>query len=235
MKKIDNDLVDPTVEPESEKTHRVIRSAMSAVPVLGGTLVEVFNSLIESPMAKRKTEWMLQVTEAINYLFEKGIVTEEGLQQNDRFFTTLMHASSAALKNHEKEKLEALRNAVINSALPDAPDDTMQQIFLNLIDSCTSWHIVLLKLFQSPVEWARNSGHKFPSWGSGGISTVIENAYPVLQGQRDLYHLVWQDLYRSGLINTDSVGATMTVTGMLAKRTTPIGDCFVEFISRPNI
>lgn len=235
MGKIDKDLVDPVIEPDSEKAHRLARAALSGVPALGGALVEAFNALIEPPMARRKTEWMGQVTEAINELYEKGVVTERDLQEIEKFFTTLVHASNVAIKNHEKEKLEALRNAVLNSALPSTPDDTLQQLFLNLIDSCTSWHIAILKLFQGPEQWAQDNGHKFPNWSMGGITSVIESAYPELRGQQDLYRLVWQDLYRNGLLSTDGLGATMTGSGMLAKRTTAIGDTFVAFISEPNI
>jgi len=235
MSKIDKDLVYPVVEPDSEKAHRVARAAFSGVPALGGALVEAFNALIEPPMARRKTEWVGQVTEAINELYQKGFVTENDLQENEKFFTTLVHASNVAIKNHEKEKLEALRNAVLNSALPGAPDDTLQQLFLNLINSCTSWHIAILRLFQEPKQWARNNGHQFPNWSMGGITSVIESAYPKLQGQQGLYRLVWQELYRNGLLNTDGLGTTMTGSGMLAKRTTAIGDKFVEFISEPNV
>ncbi|MDO6514051.1 hypothetical protein [Neptuniibacter sp. 2_MG-2023] len=235
MSKIDKELIDPVLEPTSEKAHRVTRAALSGVPALGGALAEAFNSLIEPPMARRKTEWMGQVTEAINELYEKGFVTEQDLQENEKFFTTLVHASNVAIKNHEQEKLDALRNAVLNSALPGAPDDTLQQLFLNLIDSCTSWHIALLKLFQGPEQWAQENNHKFPSWSMGGITTVIESAYPELRGEQDLYRLVWQELYRNGLFNTDGLGTTMTANGMLSKRTTAIGDKFVAFISPPNI
>lgn len=235
MSRIDKDLIDPAVEPDSEKAHRVARATAASVPVLGGALAEAFSALIEPPMARRRTAWMGQVTEAINELYEKGIVTEADLQENEKFFTTLVHASNTAIRNHEQEKLNALRNAVLNSALPGGPSDTMQQLFLNLIDSCTSWHIALLKLFQGPEQWAEAHGHKFPSWSMGGISSVIEHAYPQLQNQKPLYKLVWGELYRNGLFNTDSLGATMTADGMLAKRTTPIGDAFVNFISDPKL
>jgi hypothetical protein len=235
MSKINKELIDPVVEPDLEKAHRVARATIASIPTLGGALAEVFNALIEPPIAKRKTQWMVDVTEAINELYGKGLITEENLQENDKFFTTLVHASSNAIRNHEKEKLSALKNAVLNSALPSAPSDTMQQLFLNLIDSCTSWHIALLKLFQDPEQWARENNHQFPSWSMGGISAVIEHAYPQLQNQKALYTLVWNELYRNGLLNTDGLGTTMTVSGMLAKRTTPIGDAFVTFISEPRI
>lgn len=232
MTTIDKELIDPSSEPIEETAHFFARAALAAIP-FGGTCVEIFNAIIEPPMARRKTAWMIQVTDALNQLFEKGILTEQDLQTNERFFTTLVHASSVAIRNHEQAKLEALRNAVLNSALPDAPDDTLQQIFLNVIDSCTSWHIALLKLFQDPVRWAREHNHQFPNWSAGGLDSVIENAFPALRGQKELYRIVWQELFRNGLINSDSLGTTMTAAGMLSMRTTPIGNKFLAFISEP--
>lgn len=69
MSEIDKELIDPTVEPASEKAHRLARASLAAVPAIGGTLVEAFNALIEPPMARRKTEWMVQVTDVLNELF----------------------------------------------------------------------------------------------------------------------------------------------------------------------
>lgn len=186
-------------------------------------------------MARRRTEWVSQVTEAINELYDKGIVTEEDLQENKKFFTTLVHANNAAIRNHQEEKLLALRNAVLNSVLPGAPSDTMQQLFLNLIDSCTSCHIALLKLFQEPEQWAAKHNYQFPSWTMGSTSQVIEHAYPQLRNEQALYTLVWNELYLNGLFNSDGLNTTMAGHGMFAKRTTQIGDAFVKFISSPNL
>ncbi|WP_445362961.1 hypothetical protein ACJJIQ_21135 [Microbulbifer sp. ANSA003] len=235
MIKIDKDLVDPVVEPSSEKAHRITRAAVSGIPVLGGAMVEAFNALIEPPMARRRSIWMAQVTEAINDLYEKGIITEENLQTNEQFFTTLVQASNAAMRNHQEEKISAYRNIVLNSALPGAPSDTLQQLFLNLIDSCTLLHIVLLKLFQGPQEWAAANSHQFPNWTMGSISHVIENAYPQLKNQKAIYELVWSELYRSGLFNTEGLNTTMSENDMFGKRTTALGDQFISFISSPNL
>jgi len=103
MSKIDKELIDPIVEPDSEKAHRVTRAAIAAIPVLGGTLVETFNALIEPPMAKRKTEWMVEVTQAINELYEKGIVTEKDLQENEKFFG-ILHFTIYTLCNYKSDK-----------------------------------------------------------------------------------------------------------------------------------
>ncbi len=235
MPKIDQELIDPLIEPYTEKAHRVARAAIASVPVLGGAILEAFNAIIVPPMERRKVAWMQQITEAINELYEKGVVTEQDLGTNEKFFTTLVHASSVALKNHQEEKLEALKNATLNSALPTSPDDSVQQLFLNIVDTCTVWHIKLLELFAGPEAWARERGHRFPSWSmSASITAVIESAYPGLAGQRIFYELIWKDLYRQGLINTEGIAGMMTPSGALAKRTTDFGDKFMGFISRPT-
>jgi hypothetical protein len=235
MAKIDKELIDPVVEPDSEKTHRVARAAIAAIPTVGGPALEIFNALIVPPMERRKTEWMIQVSQAINELYENGVVTEKDLQENEKFFTTLVHASGIAIRNHQTEKREALRNAVINSVLPDAPDDTTQQLFLNVIDSCTSWHLALLQLFQGPEEWGRRQNHQFPKLMMSGLAVIVESAFPQLKGQDNLYRLIWNELYRDGLLTSDYSGGTMSGSGLMAKRTTELGDRFLAFISEPKI
>ncbi|MCF6440465.1 hypothetical protein L1077_13595 [Pseudoalteromonas luteoviolacea] len=109
MSKVDRELIDPTIEPSSEKLHRVIGATVASIPAFGPVAFECFNTLIQPPMEKRQEKWMLQVTEAINELYKKGIVTEKELQKNETFFTTLVNASNTALRTHEKEKLDSLK------------------------------------------------------------------------------------------------------------------------------
>jgi hypothetical protein len=59
--------------------------------------------------------------------------------------------------------------------------------------------------------------------------------YPQLRNNRAIYTLIWNELYRNGLVSTDGLGTTMSESGMLAKRTTPIGEAFLNFISEPNL
>ena len=58
-----------------------------------------------------------------------------------------------ATRNHEQEKIDALRNAVLNSALPHPPDDSLQQTFLAWVDRFTVWHLHSLSLFDDPKAW----------------------------------------------------------------------------------
>lgn len=232
MKRIDTDAMDPALESDGEKLHRGARIALGLVPGVGGALVEVFNSVIESPLTKRRWETMIQLGEVINDLLEQGVVTEAGLQENDAFISTVAEVCAISLRNHESVKLEALRNAVKNSALPGCPSDDYRQLFLNFVDVCTVTHIRLLHLFLDPESWIARDGKQFPSsWNMGGIDQVIEFALPELKGQDAMYKIIWKDLYQRGLINTDSLGTTMSAHGMKASRTTPMGSALIQFLS----
>jgi hypothetical protein len=72
---------------------------------------------------------METVAETIRKLEQEKGVKLEDLQHNESFITTVMQATQMAVRNHEQEKLGALRNAIVNSALPHAPDDSLQQMF----------------------------------------------------------------------------------------------------------
>jgi hypothetical protein len=80
---------------------------------------------------------------------ERGVQLED-LQTDETFIDTVMQASQAAMRNSQDEKRRALRNAVMNAALPNAPEQSLQELFVAFIDLFTVWHLRVLKLFQDP-------------------------------------------------------------------------------------
>ena len=232
MDKVELDGLDPSVEPDEEKLHRVTRATLGAVPIIGSPLLEIFNSILESPLNRRRNETMLRIGETLNDLLDKGVVTEDELQQNEVFISTVAEVCNISLRNHQAEKLEALRNAVKNSALPSCPPEDYRQLFLNFVDVCTVTHIKLLKLFENPQKWGAENGIVFPlNWLSGPLSQVVEFAYPELKGKGEIYSSIWSDLYQRGLTTTERLSSGMSRDGMMARRTTPLGSQLIEFLS----
>jgi hypothetical protein len=45
------------------------------------------------------------------------------------------------MRTHQDAKVESLRNAVINSALPTAPDMDLRAFFLHLVDELSPTHL----------------------------------------------------------------------------------------------
>jgi hypothetical protein len=60
----------------------------------------------------------------------------------------MIQATQSAGRTHRKEKLEALRNAVLNIALGHKPSEDLQAIFMNLVDSFAPVHLELLRFCQ---------------------------------------------------------------------------------------
>ena len=53
---ISTDGIDPVIESDGDKAHRVSRAMIGMVPLLNGPALEIFTSLIEPPIEKRKRE-----------------------------------------------------------------------------------------------------------------------------------------------------------------------------------
>ena len=211
------------------------RAIISVIPSAGGPLQVLFENVFAAPIEKRKQAWLEQlagvVTEVQNQM--EGL-TAEKLAANEAFITVAMQASQIAIRNHQHEKLEALRNAVLNSALPNPPQEDEQMIFLRLVDQLTPWHLRVLSLLHNPVEWMEWNRIANPGWSVGGVSTVIEHCFPQHRGQRDTYDQIVRDLQVEGLLGQGQfIHLTMTERGMLESRTTERGKRFVKFITVP--
>jgi hypothetical protein len=212
-------------QSKGDVAHTLAKAGLSAIPVVGGPAVELFQYVVQPPLEKRRGEWMAQVGEKLRELEANGLKLDE-LQKNEEFVSAVMHASQIALRTHQAAKLDALRNAIINVAKGQAPDEALQNVFLNLVDSFTELHLRILKVFQAPSPP--------PSMSMGGLSSVLEHNIPELRGNRELYDQLWKDLYSRGLVSTDGLHVTMSGHGLAQKRTTGLGDAFLKFIEEPK-
>jgi hypothetical protein len=205
--------------------YTAFKGSLSAVPVVGGTLAEFMQAFFASPIEKRRDAWMKEVAHALNHLIANGL-TRDSLQANERFISAVQQASMIAQRTHVKEKLDALRNALLNIATNRSPDEALESIFLNMIDSFNEWHIRILHLFQSP---------SVPG-DATELCHVLEHRYPELKGRARVYDVVWRDLSSRELVNVLSLHGSLQGTGisLLHKRTTELGDLFLQFVAAPS-
>jgi hypothetical protein len=224
----------PPEETKSDTAHAVARAVVGSIPVVGSAATELFNKLITPPLEKRRNKWMKEIGESLSKLEEAGVITLDNLQGNDVFIDVVMQASTMAIRNSHEEKHEALRNAVLNSALPDAPDESKQQMFINWIDELTSWHLRMLKLLSDPKKWYRDNNREAPVYHiTSSLSQVLTNAYPELASQQEFYSQIGKELFAKGLLNTEGFHAMMSGSGAYEHRATNLGNEFLKFISAP--
>ncbi len=216
----------------------------------------VFGTVIlPPPISKRLNDLLFDIVKGLNELKQMHENFEiEDLAQNESFLTTLIHAYELAIRTHQKEKLEALRNAVLNSALPTAPEDDIKIIFLNLIESFTVTHIKLLKFFNERRSkyWIDNltskidynfdfAGYSFRDDVSVKVMTfefgdVMATTFPDYIEKNMLYQYALKDLDSQGMVIRDPGDTTFRVIpidGHSDPQVQPFGKQFMEFIESP--
>lgn len=226
--------IEKDLEPSlGDYSHAGVRAGLSTAPYLGGPLTEFFSMVIAPPLEKRRDAWMIEIFTRLKKLEEQveGFKIEN-LAQNDIFISTLFYASTVAMRTHQQEKLDALRNAVINSAIQPTIDENLQLMFLNLVDSYTPWHLILLQFFVNPKEYGRDHNIKYPEFYMGGLDTVIELTFSDLKGKEKFYVQIIKELISNGLLQPgEYYQGGMSEQGMFASRISDMGKQFLQFIS----
>lgn len=226
----------PDKKEKGDVAHEVGKAVISAIPAAGGPLSVLFENIFTAPLEKRKQAWLEELADVITKLQERvDGLTPEKLSKDEAFITISLQASQIAIRNHQKEKIDALRAAVLNSALPNAPDEDQELIFLRLIDQLTPWHLRILSNLHNPGQWMEKNQIQNPGWGMGGVSTVLEHCFPDLRGNREFYDQIVRDLQTEGLVGQGNfLHVTMTGNGMLESRTSGMGKMFLSFITEPE-
>ena len=225
-----------TNEPTNEDVaNSIVKGVLGAIPIVGALATELFGLIVVPPLEKRRVEWMNEIASRLKTLEDKNLITVENLKNNEQFIDTILQATTYVLKTSEKEKIIAFQNALLNTALPEAPEKTKSQIFLNQLDSFTDWHIRILKFIDYPKEWFKNSNLSLPVFVSGSTKSVIFTAFPNLKTQGALLDPIWRDLVNANFVDDDGLQGNVSSDSALARRTTPFGREFIEFITSRSI
>ena len=225
----------PPSASKGDIAHSAVKVIAGAVPYVGGAAAELFQLVVTPPLERRRQAWMESISDGLNNLEEKQKCVINELQANESFIDTIMQASHAAMRTSQEEKRRALRNAVLNAALPNPPDEARQHIFINWVESMTVWHLRMLQLFADPPAWYQTNRRQPPQFAiSGSLSTLLTDAYPALQSQRELYDKIAKDLYNDGLLKANGLHTMMSGSGPFERRATQLGDEFIAFIADPE-
>jgi len=229
----DEEKYKPPTPSAGDAAHAVAKAGLGAIPYAGAAASELLSAIVTPPLERRRNEWMNEIGEALRKLESQMGVVLESLQEKEEFIDVAIEATQIAIKTSNQQKREALKNAILNSALPNPPEESLQKMFLSFIDTLTVWHLRLLDLFNDPPAYIQKHNLQFSNISAGAMRHLVEKAFAELQGRRDLYDLIWKDLYSRALVNTDGLNTMMTRSGILAKRTTKIGKLFLDYIKNP--
>jgi len=215
--------------------HTIVKAAVSAVPYAGGPGAELFALIFRPPLQKRQDEWMNEVADGLREVEKRAEgFSIEKLRDNEQFISAVMNASQAAMRSHQQEKREALRNAVLNVAVGSGLTEDVEAVFVSLIDRYTPWHLRILRFFHNPLELSAQKGMKPENYYIGGSrAQTLETYYPEMRGQRQFYDILVKDLHADGLLGVNELQGMLTGQGMFQRLTTEWGDRFLAFITFP--
>jgi hypothetical protein len=218
----------PKLEPAPAPT--VFDHALTAgklgglvLPFLGAGVT--FIELLTGPLrGKRLNDWYEEVRLGVNDLSQKmeGL-TWEKLVNDEAFFSALAQATQAAIKTHQQEKRDALRNAVLNVAAGTAPDEYLESVFLQLVDSFTVYHLRLLALFNTQRQVRIADA---PEWLKSGIGFQLAKEL-LDRGLLETRSHLTVDPHKL-IVGKDGV---YTFHAQLAR----LGNQFLSFITEPKV
>jgi hypothetical protein len=140
-----------------------------------------------------------------------------------------------AAENPQREKLEAFRGILVNSAVRQDLSEDEKEYFLNMTSTLTALHIRILKFMDEPVAYLEAAGIP-QSHIHGSFSQFFPVAIPGIE--LAVIRSAFGDLYRFGLTNTDgSIFSTMTSgqgLDLLGHRISKFGMRFIRFITSPE-
>ncbi len=221
----------PSKTTAREITEAAIVGGVGAVPVAGSPLAAAFALALGWSYNRRMTAWLEDLAEAVDELQQQGIATVEELVHDEVFLDAVALATRAAQATHQQEKLAALRNGVLHSVGPDAPDVDEQARFFRLVEEFSSAHLLLLELFADPPGFYAARGLPVGRSGfSSSRSQLVEGGIAEMQGKGDWYALLFADLTAAQLL-VGSLGGMLSADGMWQPIATPLGQRFLAFVS----
>jgi hypothetical protein len=219
--------------------HTLTKAGVSIIPYVGGPVKELLSLVITPSIEQRRDEWIKSIAEGLKDLEVKVESFKiENLCGNEAFISTIMQASQVAIRNHQREKLEALKNAVLNAAMPNALEENMQFIFLNFVDSFTPGHLKTLKILNDyEARYPRNpsTGEYVEFVPKSARNTVLPShkVFPDIVSGQSFYDQVLKDLRIRGLIELGVADDAVLQSKIVNAQLTKLGEEFMVFISSP--
>ena len=222
----------PPDKSKGDDAHALAKALSSFIPIASGPVAVMMETVFAPPLERRRAEWFQRLADTITDIQRRQAdLTPERLAQHESFVSVALQATYVAFRNHQEEKLTALRNAILNSALPTSLEVDVQLMFVRFIDELTPSHLIALRLLCQPLLWLERQGISIKDeWTTRSIQSAefVEHALISLHGNKELAAQLSRDLEVRGLALRG--GWTLKEWGEL-DMVTKFGHSFIEFIA----
>jgi hypothetical protein len=222
----------PTQSTPGETAAEITSIALNAVPIVGGVLSGIADSIIGMRRSRRLGAFLDEL--AADLTAVTGRIDEEFVRSED--FENLAETIFVkASESSQKEKLDALRAVFLNTALSDPPNYDEALEIADLISRWQPRHLIILKILDNPRAADQEMGRVVGD--GGGIGTSIGQILGKLlpEWDKDQIDRTWQELYDAGMHRTPGTNTMMTDRGIgqLENRLSDFGRKTVGYLRNP--
>lgn len=164
--------------PIGEHILNIIKAGLSATPY-AGAIASLMTDYIPHARAQRLEQFAEQIADDFRRLQDE--VHAEYLQTDD-FAFMFEKCFRATAENPQREKLEAFRGILVNSAIRNDLAEEEKEYFLNLAMNLSTLHIRMLRFMATPEEYLDATGVQ-PSSIQGGFTEFLPVAIPGIRLQ----------------------------------------------------
>ena len=215
----------------SEHIINIFKAAVATAPFCGG-IASLMSDYIPSTKFRRLEAFTKQIVDDLQKLQDS--IEAKTIETNE-FAFIFEQCFRGVAENYQKEKIEAFRGILINSAINNNLTNYEKEYFLNLVNTFSILHIRMLKFMARPIEYLNEN--KIPSEQiQGGFSNFFQIAIPGVD--IELIKSAFGELYQYGFLNTNT-GIFVTTTSnqglqLLGNRTTDLAKKFINFCTIPE-
>lgn len=214
-------------QPDDMQTFReALEKSIEQVPVAGPITNFIVSRFWVPSASRRLEEWLKEFADD----FDRHCAgcSIENIVKDEAFISASIQVARIVVSTHQREKLDYLRNALLNIAIGKGVGEVKQQIFLNAIEVFTPAHVKILNLI-----WRSLS----PDWDQHSVplplrtySRAIELLVPEVKGQPAIIAALLADLRNRGLTTLNSADIQFPQGGLVTNLTVE----FLHFVLNPQ-
>lgn len=226
--------IQPPRDSFSDDTRDSIEALIGLLP--GSSFIIYWaNQLKPSARTLAVQNFYHDLADAINQLLQSQSNCVEELRDNDEFQSLLLQSYLTVVQTHQQEKLEAVRNVLLNSAVGTNLAFDTQAMFLNMLHQYTPTHLKLLSIMDNPRKQFEDLGIDVASITRtekfGRTHLMMVALLPDYSEEGEVYLKMCTDLHAAGLIPRNQVHFEQFVA--LEGQLTNLGKRFVRFVLNP--
>lgn len=223
----------PLDATNAEKAGEAAAIAISAVPVAGGVLSGIANTIISKRQNRRLNQFLLDLAENLRHLEER---VNTGFVQTEEFQDLAEDLFSKAAETRQQEKLDAFRAIFVNTVLSERPNYNEAAEIANLVDGWQPRHVVLMGILADPLAADEQMGGAVGRGGglSTSISSILQKLLP--EWGDDQIDRTWKDLNDAQIHRTSGTKTMMTDQGIhqLENRLSDFGTKVANYLTLPE-